>query len=177
MTWALSIALIVVVMVAALWGMRHGWVGRGRASAAYLSGLPAVPSDLGEPATALLPGIYVSTVLAADVLDRVVAYGLGVRSQAAVQVFDSGVRIARSGAGELYLPKDLLRAVTTSAGQAGKFVGGDGLTVLEWMPPAAEDGPPPVLLRTAVRLRHAADRERLIETAGALLAPDDKEKA
>ncbi|MBU4337753.1 MAG: hypothetical protein KJ548_14420, partial [Actinobacteria bacterium] len=152
MTWVLSIALIVVVLVAALWGMRHGWVGRARTSAASLPGLPPVPNDLGAPTTALMPGIYVSTVLADDVLERVVAHGLGVKSQAAVQVFDSGVRIARSGAGELYLPRDVLRAVTTSAGQAGKFMGGDGLTVLEWMPPAVEDGPPLEPLRTAVRL-------------------------
>lgn len=177
MAWVLSIALIVVVLVAALWGMRHGWAGRARASVAYLPGLPPVPADLGVPATGLMPGIYVSTVLAGDVLERVVAYGLGVRSQAAVQVFDSGVRIARTGASELYLPRQVLRAVTTSAGQAGKFMGGDGLTVLEWVPPAGADDTAPVPLRTAVRLRHAADRERLLAAAGALIARDDKETA
>ncbi|WP_159809090.1 PH-like domain-containing protein [Cellulomonas citrea] len=177
MTWAVSVAVIALVVAAALWGMRQGWSARGRASAAALPVLPDVPADLGTSATGLMPGIYVSTVLAADVLERVVAHGMGARSQAAVQVFDTGVRIARSGAPELFVPRTLLRAVATSGGQAGKFTGGDGLTVLEWVPPSPPDGAPLAPLRTAVRLRHAADRERLLATAGALLDPDEKETA
>lgn len=171
MTWSLSIAAMVALLALVMYGMRRGWLARGERSAAFVPVLPTFPAAPGEARTGLLPGIYVSTVLAADPLERVVAHGLGVRSQAAVQVLEAGVRISRSGAAEVFVPRDALRAVTTSGGQAGKFVGGDGLSVLEWQPPAGEDGASPPLVRTAVRLRHAADREVFAKVAGALVGP------
>jgi hypothetical protein len=171
MTWAISIGTLLVLLALALWGMRRGWLARGERTAAFVPTLVPVPADPGEPRSGLLPGVYVSTVLADNPLERVVAQGLGVRSQAAVQVLDAGVRIARSGATELFIPRQALLEVTTSGGQAGKFVGGDGLSVLTWQPVGVAEGVAPVPVRTAVRLRHAADRERFAQLAGALIDP------
>jgi len=176
---AISIAAPLFVVALALWVMRRAWTTRNERPSAFIPVLPGFPVDAGAERTGLLPGIYVSTVLADNPLERVVGHGLGVRSLAAVQVFDAGVRILRTNSAELFVQRAWMRAVTTSGGQAGKFVGGEGLTVLEWRPPAVADVELPPLVRTAVRLRRAADRQTFASVAGALLEaePGEKEKA
>ena len=131
---------------------------------------PPCPADgdasLGEPATAPIEATYVSSTVAGDWLERVVAHDLGVRSRAVVRVFAGGVRIERDGAADLFVPADALRAVGTAPGMAGKYVGGDGLVVLTWQLP--DDG---ASLDTGLRPRRAEDRAALLTAAGALVRP------
>lgn len=167
MRTALSVTALLVLLALALWGMRAGWRTRARRTAVLVPTLPAVPTDPGPARTAPAEAVYVSSTRAGDWLDRVVAHGLGDRSAAVVQVHDAGVLVRRTGAADLWLAADRLTGVGTSRGQAGKFVGPEGLVVLTWVPDTSTG----TALDTALRLRHDADKEPLLTAARALLRP------
>ncbi|GAA2723660.1 PH-like domain-containing protein [Cellulomonas aerilata] len=170
---AVTVALLAAAGVAALWGMRSGWQRRGERTAAAVPDLPDVPAaddrSLGAARTAPIEGTYVSSTVSGDWLERVVAQDLGTRSAAVVQVFDAGVRIERPGARNLFLPASALRAAGTSGGMAGKYVGGQGLVVLTWQPPASGAA----ALDTGLRLRRSADREPLLTAVRGLIDHTD----
>src|SRR4051812_50078033 len=106
--------------------MRAGWRARTRRSSALVPDLPTAPADLGAERLGPLDATYVSTTRAGDWLDRVTAQGLGVRSPAQVTVYDAGVRIARQGAGDLFVPAAAVRGATRAPGMAGEGGGGGG---------------------------------------------------
>ena len=181
---ALTIAFAALTGSVALWGMWVGWRHRGVRTGALVPDLPPVPPrtdpSLGEPVTGLIEATYVSSTVAGDWLERVVAHDLGVRSSAVVQVFAGGVRIERQGAADLFVPTAALRAVATAPGMAGKYVGGDGLVVLTWHVPTqgtTEDHPQDdrgdrtVGLDTGLRPRRTEDRAALLDAARGLLRP------
>jgi hypothetical protein len=156
---AVSTVVLVLVVIVALWGMRAGWRARTRRSSALVTALPAAPAALGIERLGPVDATYVSTTRAGDWLDRVTAHGLGVRSRAEVSVFDAGVRIARQGATDLFVPASAVRGAGGAPGMAGKVVGGEGLVVLTWQADPAD----PRGLDTGIRPTHAADRARLID--------------
>lgn len=170
----LSVALLATAAAAGLWGMRHGWLTRARRTAGLVPTLPPVPDAPGPASTDAVAAVYVSSTVAGDWLDRVVAHGLGVRSPATVHVHADGVLVARTGAPDVWVPAGTLRAVTTTTGQAGKFVGRDELVVLTWVP----DPTMGTALDTALQVRHDDERPVLLAAARALLpAPPDHETA
>ncbi|WP_448060713.1 PH-like domain-containing protein [Cellulomonas hominis] len=166
-----SITILALLVVAALAGMWRGWRRRGTRTAPYTAALPdvpelpAAPGAWGAPRTEPLAATYVSSTRAGDWLDRVTAHDLGVRSAGTVQVLDAGVHVARVGARDVVIPAAALRAVGTSAGMAGKFVGRDRLVVLTWTTgPDDERG-----LDTGLHLRSADDRRTLVAAARTLI--------
>lgn len=174
----MTVTILAVACVAVLVAMLAGWRGRARRTAGYVPELPPVPADdaaLGSPRTAPLEATYVSSTVAGDWLDRVVARDLGVRSRAVVRVFDVGVRIDRTGAQDLFIPSAALLGAGAGPGMAGKFVGREGLVILTWQAPG--DGAS--ALDTGLRLRHSPDRIVLIDAVRAILpttpgvSPDD----
>ncbi len=163
----MSVTVLVALAILGLWAMWHGWQGRARRSAALVPSLPDVPAEPGEARTVPVEATYVSSTRAGDWLDRVAAHDLGVRSPVTVTVHDGGVLLARTGARDVWVPAAALTAVGTSSGQAGKFVGRDGLVVLTWVPDATTTTP----LDTALLVRHDAERDTLLDAACALVAP------
>jgi hypothetical protein len=173
---AVSTLVLVLVVLLAFWGMRAGWQALTRRSAAFVTSLPAAPTELGAARLAPVEATYVSTTRAGDWLDRVTAQGLGVRSPAQVAVFDAGVQIARQGATDLFVPATTLRGASGAPGMAGKVVGGEGLVVLTWQADPAD----PRGLDTGLRPKHAADRERLLAALETLIpgqAPAQEENS
>lgn len=162
MPWGVSVAVLAVLLVAALLGMRRGWRSRAVRTAQVVPALPARPDDLGAQRCGPLAAVYVSSTLSGQPWERIAAQGLGARSEASVRVHDAGVLIERTGTRDLLVPAPDLRAVVTAAGMAGKVVGGEGLVVLTWQAPGG-------LVDTGLRLRHGADRPTLLAAAGSLL--------
>lgn len=164
---SVSVTICVLLGLAALWGMRAGWRHRRVRTAAVVPTLPPVPAAddpaLGPATTGTFEGTYVSSTVAGDWLERVVAQDLGVRSQAVVQVFRGGIRIERPGATDVFVPAGALHDARTAPGMAGKYVGGDGLVVLTWTPGDAGS------LDTGLRLRRTEDRAALLAAARALI--------
>ncbi len=174
---AVGIAVLVVVLVVVLLAMRAGWRGRARRSATLVPVLPPVPAALGAALTEPVEAIYVSTTVAGDWLDRVVAHDLGVRSAASVRVHEGGVVVARPGARDLVVPAENLRGASLVPGIAGKVVGGQGIVVVRWEAVAArgallrgDEPAAPTLLDTGLRPRRAVDRERLLAALRPLVA-------
>jgi hypothetical protein len=163
---AVSTIVLVVVVLLVYRAMRSGWQARTRRSAALLPALPVPPAGLGAERLAPVDAVYVSTTRSGDWLDRVTAYGLGVRSPAQVGVFDAGVQITRRGATDLFVPAAAVRSATSAPGMAGKVVGGEGLVVVTWQGDPAD----PRGLDTGLRPKHAADHERLIDAITTLTA-------
>jgi len=163
--------LLLVVVLLAWWGMRAGWEHRRRRTQDVVPTIPAVPDDLGPALVGPLEAVYVSSTLAGQWLERVVANDLGVRSPAQVSVHDAGVLVRRTGAHDVFVPRDALRGAARAPGIAGKVVGRDGIVVLTWLPPGA---PEDHALDTGLLPRHAADRDALL---AALAAPEPQTPA
>jgi hypothetical protein len=80
---------------------------------------------------------------------------LGARGGAVVQVFDAGARITRTGAHDVFVPAGSLRAVETTRGIAGEYVGRDGIAVLTRLVDAAAA----LIVEPAPPAAHSATKE------------------
>ena len=169
MRQAVGFAVVGAVLVLALVAMMVGWRARGRRSASLVDALPQVPAPdaLGPVLHGPFPGTYVSTTVAGDWLERVVAHGLGDRSAASVTVHPGGVLVARTGAPDLYLSADRLLGVERAPAMAGKAVGGAGLVVIRWGSTPTQQP----AFDTGLRLRHATDRDALTAAVKGLVPP------
>ncbi len=164
---AVSTFVLVLIVLLVFWGMRAGWNARTRRTEGLLATAAPVPAEFGAQRFGPVDATYVSTTRAGDWLDRVTAQGLGVRSPATVDVFDTGVRVTRTGAPDLFVPTAALRGAATGPGIAGKVVGGDGLVMITWQSRADD----PRGLDTGLRPHHAADRELLVAAIVPLIRP------
>ncbi|PFG33111.1 hypothetical protein ATL42_0971 [Sanguibacter antarcticus] len=170
MPMPVAVGLWVALGVGILLVMWRGWRGSMARGAGAVGTLPVVPdgAGLGAARTDAIVGTYVSSTMAGDWLGRVVAHDLGVRSSATVQVFDAGVVIERRGAADVFVPAGVLRGVRRVAGMAGKYVGGEGIVVIEWSASSPDGAPVP--LDTGIRTQRASDRSILVDAVGALTA-------
>ena len=110
MRQGLAVLVLALLVALALWGMRAGWVHRRARTDSLVPEQTLVPQDAGAVRFGPVEAVYVSTTRAGDWLDRVNAQGLGSRSPAQVEVLDAGVRITRTGAPDLFVPRTALRA-------------------------------------------------------------------
>jgi hypothetical protein len=129
---AVWVILLVLLCLLAAWGLWVGWKHRAQRQ----SGLPELPDRtrvVGDPLTAPLTGLYVSTTTAGNWQDRIVARGLGIRAAATVLLTGDGVLVDRVGAGPIVVPAQDLVQITTAPGIAGKVMGRpDGILVIRW---------------------------------------------
>ena len=155
--------LLVLLFLLALGAMAWGGRRRGRRQ----QDLPELPQPIAggkaleisaDPLRAR--GVYVSTTLAEQPLERVVARGLGARSRARItEAADAGrpvLLVDREGAPSFLIPLADVRSLHTAPGMAGKWVGGDGLLVVRWR--LGE-----TLLDSGFRLDRAEDQARFID--------------
>lgn len=124
-----TVALIIAL---AIWGMLRGWRGRQARQAALPQPPSAPPSASAIADTAAVPGLYVATTTAGDLLDRIVVHGLGHRGRASLAVSADGVLISRVGEVDLWIPRDGLRQVRLGSGQAQKAFEAGGVILIEW---------------------------------------------
>ena len=155
--WLLRILLTLAalaLLTGIYWLMWRGWKNRAARQADLPVPSSAAPGDatFGEPAE----GVYASTTVAGDWLDRIAAHGLGVRSNAAISVGSAGVLVAREAAPDLFIPAGDLVAAHLAPGIAGKVTGGEGVVLVTWRLGEAT-------LDSGFHPRAKADRARLID--------------
>ena len=156
--------LVLLAGVPLIWALMYaGWRARRRRQAGVAQPLTSPPSDFLADLLPDTPGVYVSTVVAGDWLNRVVAHGLGVRSEASLSVGGQGVRVSRSGAPGIFIPVTDLVGVRRDRGQAGKYTIEEGLLVITWR--LGED-----IVDTGFRPRSWADIAGVQAGLAALLA-------
>lgn len=126
--------LLFLLVVPAIFGLMYlGWRGRGRRQDDVEPPARTPPEGgVGTAVVAPVAGTYVSTVRAGDWLDRVVVYGLGVRSRATLHAGEAGLWFERVGAPDVFVPTADLLAVRTETGIAGKYTVGEGVLVVRW---------------------------------------------
>lgn len=131
MTRLLLVLATVAVFALALWGMRRGWLARGRRQG-DLESPPTVPAVLGAPLLEPLAGLYVGSTMARSWQDRIVAGGLGVRADATATLHAQGLVIQRQGSEPVFVPAGSIVEASLAPGLAGKVVGAGGLLVVRW---------------------------------------------
>src|SRR5690625_5824287 len=99
----LAVVILIALTLIILALMRRGW--RNREKAITISHLPPLPPG-PTPNEPGVTGVYVSTTLAGQPLERVVTKGLGVKSPVRVFIRDDGVLLERRGATSLFIPLD-----------------------------------------------------------------------
>ncbi len=124
----LTVAVLALLLLG-LWGMRRGWAAR-RERQADVVAPPQAPPDLdGRPS---ITGQYVATTTAGDLLDRIVAHGLGNRGRAEMVLSDEGVLLRRVGEPSVWIPRAAIRDVRLGSGQAQKAFERGGLILITW---------------------------------------------
>jgi hypothetical protein len=151
---------LLVVGVVVVWALMARGYAR-RAGRHDLPVIPPAPEVLEDELIAPVEGTYVSTTTEGDWLDRVVAHGLGARSEADVHLTPDGMLFARRGAPDLWIPREQMQRVRREAGMAGKFVEEGGLIVVTW-------AHGPYRLDTGFRARRSAEQDRLYEIVKSL---------
>jgi len=149
-TQLLSLVITLALIAAAFGLIWTGWRNRLKRQA-DVEQLPSVPEAPGEPITSA-EGQYVATTTGGDWLDRIAVHGLGIRTNATLEVYPHGVLFDRAGTPALYVPAASLAGVRLDSGMAGKFVEKDGLLVVSWVHGSHE-------LDTGFRTRRAEDRD------------------
>jgi hypothetical protein len=126
----LTLATLALIGLGA-WGMWVGW-RRREARQADVAVPPTPPADLVLDEAAAVPGLYVATTTADDLLDRIVAHGLGYRGRATLAITPAGVLIERVGEVPVWIPAASLRDVRLGSGQAQKAFESGGLILIRW---------------------------------------------
>lgn len=147
---------VVALLLSLLW---WGWRGRHRRQAGIPAPAPVPPEVLELEPAERSEGMFVGTVSGQDRLDRVAVHGLGLRSDAVLEVHTAGDRpgllVLRPQLAPLFVPAAHLGEAGLSAGIAGKFVEPGGLIAWGWRLGDAD-------LTSAFRPRRPEDRARLL---------------
>lgn len=77
-------------------------------------------------------GFYVATTTAINHLERIAAYGLGLRGAAQVMVFSEGVLIIRNGENPIAIDRSQLSGVNFGQAAIDKSVEPEGLLQVNW---------------------------------------------
>lgn len=124
------VAVMAALIALALWGMRRGWLNRGRRQADIPA--PAAQPPAGEELSDPVDGLFAGTGTSGDWMNRIVVFDLGVRSRTAVSWGPAGIWFDRQGARGLFIPAAAIVSVRTDRGVAGTVRSKDGMVVVTW---------------------------------------------
>ena len=136
--WPLRLALVavmVLVIAAALWGMRRGWVARTRRQMDVPAPQPWGGSSLkgsDGPVQSGVAGVYLGTSTAGDWLDRIAVHGLGTRSRVRITWSGEGIAVDREGAPSFLIPASDVQGIRIDRGVAGTVRARDSVVVITW---------------------------------------------
>jgi hypothetical protein len=94
----------------------------------------ALPVPLaGTPGQKLFSCLYVASVFGSRPLERVWAYGLGIRGKAEIHLTSEGLSILRQGESSFAVPFSALISLDRAGATIDRGVERDGLTQLRWL--------------------------------------------
>lgn len=125
-------AAVLVVIGLAVWGMLRSWRARAERQGDIPELSAAPESAVAAAAERAVPGLYVATTSTGDLLDRIVAHGLGHRGRAHLSISPAGVLVQRAGEADVWIPQVALRDVRLGSGQAQKAFEAGGLILVTW---------------------------------------------
>lgn len=136
--------LVIVIIVLAAWLalvalLVRGWRNRGRRQVESVGELPSTPSDFGAEILGPDSGLYLGSTFAPSWQNRVAVGDFGDRASTRLSAFAAGIRFARTGASEIWIPRESITAIRTERGHAGKVMGGAGVLVIRWTLPGGTE--------------------------------------
>jgi hypothetical protein len=127
-------AIVVFAIISlAITGMILAWRKRVARDSRFsvLFSPEASVQHMSQPAE--FSGLYVSTTLANNPLQRVTLPGLAFRADSSVLVSDDGVTIAPRGEAETFIPAQQIVQIHRTQVTIDKAVERDGLTAISWL--------------------------------------------
>lgn len=149
-------ALFAFLLVLAVLGWRRRKTLQESAFSAPLEALEFFGEQL-----AIGKCFYVATTLAENHLERIAAYGLGIRGEAQVLVFDQGVLLVRKGERPLAIDRSQLNSIITNQAVIDCVVEADGLLTINWVQDNTQ-------LSTHIRAVDTSIRAALLEAISAI---------
>jgi hypothetical protein len=143
-------AVLAVVIAFLMHLMMRGWRRRAELQIAVIGEMPALPDSVGPAIIPGIKGLYVGSTFAPSWQDRIAAGDLGYRTKAVLTRYPEGIMLQRSGGRPIWIPDELIVAVRTEMGIAGKVI------PRPMGPPGKVDGHQGVL---AIRWRLASGTE------------------
>lgn len=128
----LVIVVVLVLIGLAITGMIVSWRKRVARDARFSVLLPNAAVVGHSVAPQEFSGLYVSTTLATDPLQRVALPGLGFRADAHLLISVDGLTIAPRGEKETFIPTTQIVQIHRSQVTIDRVVEKDGLTALSW---------------------------------------------
>lgn len=125
---AVLAVLLVLILAALAW---WGWSARKARQEAIFESPTEALEFFGEE-LARASGSYVATSFANDFLERVNAYGLGIRGVAEILVFTEGILIVRRGERPLAIDKSQIIGVVNSQYVIDRAVEAEGIISITW---------------------------------------------
>lgn len=123
----MAAALILILAALAFWGWRSR---KARQEAIFES--PAEALEFFGEELARASGSYVATSFANDFLERINAYGLGIRGVAEILVFTEGILVVRRGERPLAIDKSQITGVSNSQYVIDRAVEAEGIISISW---------------------------------------------
>lgn len=125
-------AVLAVALVLVLAGLAwRGWSARKARQEAIFESPSEALEFFGEE-LARASGFYVATSFGADFLERVNAYGLGIRGVAEIFVFSEGLLVLRRGERPLSIDKSQITDVSTTQYVIDRAVEAEGIISIIW---------------------------------------------
>lgn len=101
--WQIQLSLISVGIVMSIGLLAwRGWRNRIRSQLSQVTEPPMAPSTFGQ-LLSKETGDYVATTFSDDFLNRISAYGLGIRGKADFELYDNGLLILRRGERPIFI--------------------------------------------------------------------------
>ena len=126
------LALVFFAIFASFAGLAiRNWRARAQLQSAGFSAPAEVLSD-DSKALAKVNAQYVATTVLGDPLNRVNAYGLGIRGKASISLHESGIAIDRKGERSLAIALASLDSFEFAQATIDRVVERDGLLQINW---------------------------------------------
>ena len=121
------------------------------------AGFTQPPMALDKPGAQLakVKAFYVATTFADNHLERVRAYGLGIRGLAHAIVFEGGLQLIRKGERPLALNRDAIDSVSTTQVTIDRATEAKGILTIDWSQDSTK-------FSTHLRVVDQSDRAKLL---------------
>jgi predicted transporter len=110
----------------------RAWKDRATKQEADFSQPPMALTDAGSQLLKV-KAFYVATTYADNHLERIRAYGLGIRGLAHVLVFEGGVQLIRKGERPLAISKQSIELISTTQVTIDRVTESKGILTIDWV--------------------------------------------
>ena len=132
----------------------RAWKARANKQEADFSQPPMALANAGEQLLKVR-AYYVATTFADNHLERIRAYGLGIRGLAHAMVFEGGLQLIRKGERPLAINKTAIDAISTTQVTIDRVTEAKGILTIDWAQDATK-------FSTHLRVVDLDDRAKLI---------------